>query len=133
MVAQLHASRKMVEKYDQLRAQNKITTDEASCLQDEKKTSGDYETRLSDKITDAMEKGSGMFRGVARDASALGKNLSEIVKKLFGYVVPDLYPKLEMGSRPLTGDEPETDPEGGRSQGPAAGLLCGREGPGARH
>jgi hypothetical protein len=108
MVAQLHASRKMVEKYDQLRAQNKITTDEASCLQDEKKISGDYETRLGDKITDAMEKGSGMFRGVARDASALGKNLSEIIKKLFGYIVPDLYPKLEMGSRPLTGDEPET-------------------------
>lgn len=108
MVAQLFASRKMVEKYDQLRAQNKITTDEASCLQDEKKISGDCETRLGDKITEAMEKGSGMFRGVARDASALGKNLSEIIKKLFGYVVPDLYPKLEMGSRPLTGDEPET-------------------------
>jgi hypothetical protein len=107
MVAQLHASRTMVDKYEQLRAQSKISTDAASCLQDEKKTAGDYATRLSDKITDTMEKGTGMFRGVARDASALGKNLSEIVKKLFGYVVPDLYPKLEMGSRPLTGAEPE--------------------------
>jgi len=31
LVAQLHASRKMVEKYDQLRAQNKISPDEAIC------------------------------------------------------------------------------------------------------
>ena len=37
-VAQLHASRRMVEKYDQLRAQNKITSEEATCLQDEKNT-----------------------------------------------------------------------------------------------
>ena len=54
-----------------------------------------------------MEKGTGMFRGVSRDASSLGKSLSEILKKLFGQVVPDLYPKLEMGSRPLKGDEAE--------------------------
>ena len=54
-----------------------------------------------------MERGTGMFRGVARDASSLGKSLSEILKKLFGHVVPDLYPKLEMGSRPLKGDEAE--------------------------
>jgi hypothetical protein len=44
---------------------------------------------------------------VARDAASLGKNLSDILKKLFGNVVPDLYPKLEMGARPLKGDEAE--------------------------
>jgi hypothetical protein len=33
--------------------------------------------------------------------------MSEIYKKLYGNVVPDLYPKLEMGSRPLKGDEAE--------------------------
>ena len=37
----------------------------------------------------------------------LGKTLGEILKKLYGHVVPDLYPKLEMGSRPLKGDEAE--------------------------
>ena len=35
------------------------------------------------------------------------RRLSEIFKKLYGNVVPDLYPKLEMGSRPLKGDEAE--------------------------
>jgi hypothetical protein len=54
-----------------------------------------------------MEKGGGLFRGVARDAASLGKSLSEILKKLFGYVVPDLYPKLAIGSRSLKGDEAE--------------------------
>jgi hypothetical protein len=41
------------------------------------------------------------------DAASLGKGLSEILKKLFAYVVPFLYPKLEMGARPLKGDEAE--------------------------
>ncbi len=107
LVAQLHASRKMVDKYNQLSAQQKISPDEATCLQDEKTTQNAYATRLRDKLTEAMERGSGMFRGVQKDASALGKGLSEILKKLFGQVVPDLYPKLDMGSRPLKGDEAE--------------------------
>jgi hypothetical protein len=107
LVAQLHASRKMVDKYNQLSAQQKISPDEASCLQDEKNTKNGFETRLRDKLTEAMERGGGMFRGVQKDASALGRGLGEILKKLFSQVVPDLYPKLEMGSRPLKGDEAE--------------------------
>jgi hypothetical protein len=107
LVAQLHASRKMVDKYNQLSAQQKITPDEATCLQDEKNSRNGYETRLRDKLTEAMERGTGMFRGVQKEASALGKGLSEILKKLFGQVVPDLYPKLQMGSRSLKGDEAE--------------------------
>ncbi len=107
IVGQLHASRKMVEKYDQLRAQNKITTDEATCLQDEKTSALGYQTRLRDKLTEAMERGTGMFRGVQKDAASLGKSLSEILKKVFAYVVPFLYPKLEMGARPLNKEDPE--------------------------
>ena len=107
LVAQLHASRKMVDKYSQLSAQQKISPDEATCLQDEKNSKNGYETRLRDKLTEAMERGTGMFRGVQKDASALGKGLSEILKKLFSQVVPDLYPKLPMGSRPMDKDDPE--------------------------
>jgi hypothetical protein len=107
LVAQLHASRRMVDKYNQLSAQQKISPDEATCLQDEKNSKHGYETRLRDKLTEAMERGTGMFRGVQKDASALGKGFAEILKKLFSQVVPDLYPKLQMGSRPLEGDEAE--------------------------
>src|SRR5262249_31948662 len=98
---------KMVETYDQLRAQNKITTDEATCLQDEKNAVLTYQSRLRDKLTEAMERGAGMFRGVQKDAASLGKSLSEVLKKMFAYAVPYLYPKLEMGARPLKGDEAE--------------------------
>jgi hypothetical protein len=106
-VAKTFASRKMVEKYDQLRANGKITTDEAACLEDEKSTVLKLESQLHDKLTKAMEHGTGVFRGVARDASSLGKNLSEILKKLYGHAIPDLYAKLEMGSRQLKGTEAE--------------------------
>jgi hypothetical protein len=108
LVAQLFASRKMVEKYDQLRAQSKISTDEAACLQDEKNAVLNLESRLRDKLAGTLEKGTGMFRGVAREAASLGKSLSEIVRKLLDQVIPDLYPKLEMGSRSLSKDDPDT-------------------------
>ena len=107
MMAELHASRKMVEKYAQMGAQNRISSEENGCLQDEKNAVLSYQNRLRDKFTEAMEKGTGLFRGVSWDASSLGKALSEIFKKLYGNVVPDLYPKLEMGSRHLKGDEAE--------------------------
>jgi hypothetical protein len=107
LVAQTFASRRMVEKYDQLRAQNKISTEESSCLQDEKSTVLGYEARLRDKLVEAMERGTGLFRGVSRDASSLGKSLGEILKKAYGQAIPDLYPKLELGSRPLKGTEAE--------------------------
>jgi hypothetical protein len=107
LVAQTCASRKMVEKYDQMRAQSKINADEATCLQDEKNAVLNYESRLRDKLTEAMERGTGLFRGISRDASSLGKSLGEILKKHYGHAVPDLYPKLEIGSRPLKGTEAE--------------------------
>ena len=90
------------------RAQNKISSEENK-LPPGRKERRPATTRLAcvTRSPTRWRKGSGMFRGVSWDASALGKSLSEIFKKLFGNVVPDLYPKLEMGSRPLKGDEAE--------------------------
>ena len=84
LVAQLYAARKMVDKYNQLKAQQKISQDEATCLRDEENSQNGYEVRLQNKLTETMERGTGMFRGVQRDASSLGKALGEILKKLFG-------------------------------------------------
>jgi hypothetical protein len=47
LVGQLHASRRMVDKYNQLSAQQKISPDEATCLQDERNSKNGYETRIS--------------------------------------------------------------------------------------
>lgn len=105
LVAQAFASRKMVEKYDQLRVQNRVTNAEVSCLQDEKNMVLGFESRLREKVTAALERGTGMFRGVAYDASSLGRSLNEIVRKLLEQVVPELYPKLGLGAFTLKGDE----------------------------
>jgi hypothetical protein len=107
LVHQVSASRRMIDRYNQLSAQQKISPDESTCLQDEKNLRNGYENRLRDKLTEAMERGTGLFRGVQKDASSLGKGLGEILRKQFGNAVPDLYSKLELGSRPLKGDEPE--------------------------
>ena len=56
LVRQLHASRKMVDKYNQLSAQQRISSDETTCLQDEKNSKNGYEIRLRDKLTEAMER-----------------------------------------------------------------------------
>ena len=107
LVAQLYASREMVKKYDQLRGQNKITSEEAACLQDEKNAVLNYQPRLRDKLVEAIERGHGVFRGVGKDGPSLGKTAGEIVRKWLDHAVPYLYPKLELGARPLKGTEAE--------------------------
>lgn len=107
LVTEIFASREMVKKYDQLRAHGKISSNEATCLQDERNLLSNHETRLREKLKEAVEHGTGLFRGVARDASSLGKNFSEIMKKFLDEIIPDLYPKLEIGARHLAGNEAE--------------------------
>lgn len=107
LIANLYASRRMVAKYDQMRVQNRITNEELACLMGEKNEVIRFQGRLREKLIESLEKGQGMFRGVAKDAAALGRNLSEIIKGLFDYAVPDLYPKLQMGACSLKGTEAE--------------------------
>lgn len=107
LVAELYRSRQMVGKYDQLRAQGRITNEEASSLTAEKTEVMRLEERLKERLEKVLADGRGFFRGVSRDGAALGKTLNEILKSLFDYAVPDLYPKLEMGARPLKGNEAE--------------------------
>ncbi len=107
IVTELHRSKRMVSKYDQLRAQGKITKEEASSLAAEKTEALRLEERLRERLVSALANGRGFFRGVAKDGAALGSTLAEILKALFDYAVPDLYPRLEMGARPLKGKEAE--------------------------
>lgn len=103
----LFASRQMIAKYEQLRAQNRITTEESSLLANEASEANRYRSRLRDKMIEALEQGQGLFQGKSKDAASLGKNVGEIFKKFFDAAVPELFPKLEMGYRPLKGTEAE--------------------------
>jgi len=107
LVARLYASRQMVAKYDQLRAQNKINPEEASCLQDEREEALRLQARLRDKLRERVLNGAGAFRGLVRHGADLGKTDAEVFKALFDLAVPDLYPKLEMGACSLRSGDAE--------------------------
>lgn len=107
LVANLYASRQMVSKYERLRAQNRITNEEAACLTTENGEIIRLQNRLREKLIDALQQGTGLFKGVSKDGSALGKTIGEIFKGMFDLAMPDLYPKLELGARSLSGKEAE--------------------------
>ncbi|MFZ5915464.1 MAG: BREX system P-loop protein BrxC [Chloroflexota bacterium] len=107
LVAELYRSRQMVGKYDQLRAQGKISKEEGASLAAEKTEALRLEERLKERLERAMAGGQGFFDGVARPGADLGKTLGEILKGLFGHAVPGLYPKLEMGARSLKASDAE--------------------------
>jgi len=105
LIAEVYASRQMVNKYDQLSAQNRITQEERASLAHERNEAITLQRRLREKMTQALEQGQGLFQGITREADTLGKNISEMLKKFFDLAVPTLYPKLEMGVRELKGHE----------------------------
>lgn len=107
LVADYHASGRMISRYQQVQSLNKISNEEATSLTAERNEQRRLRNRLLDKFSDAIAGGQGVFRGVGRDASDLGQTPSEIFRGLFDFAVPDLYPKLEMGSPKLTGKEAE--------------------------
>ncbi len=97
----------MISKYSQLSAQGRMIGDYAAPLENEKREEARFRERLREKMLEALGSGQGVFRGVTKDASDLGKTPAEMFKQLFDYAVPDLYPKLEMGARTLKGSEAE--------------------------
>lgn len=107
VAAELYRSKSMVGRYIQISSQGKMTQYDPASLDAEKIEVLRLSERLKALLVTALAGGRGFFRGVAKDGSALGKTLGEILKGFFDYAVPDLYPKLEMGVRPLKGSEAE--------------------------
>jgi len=101
VVAEVYRSRRMVGKYDQLRAQGKINREESASLASEKNELLRLEQRLKEHVLSALAEGKGYFDGNEKVGSHLGRTYGEIQRALFDDVVPALYPKLEMGSRSL--------------------------------
>ena len=95
----------MVGQYDQMSVQGKIRADEAALLANEKQRALGLERRLRSKIEEALAAGQGMFRGVQRDATDLGKSMGEIMSRLVEGALPALYPKIDIGMYRLSGSE----------------------------
>jgi hypothetical protein len=107
LITETYRSREMISIYERHGAQGKLTSEEASCLAEEKSRLDKSHRNLRAKVSEAVQGGSSFFRGVRKDASGLGKSISEIFEKLLNIAIPDLYPKLEMGIRQLSGTESE--------------------------
>ena len=107
VAAELYRSKSMVARYTQISSQGKMTQYDPASLDAEKIEALRLGERLKVLLVAGLAGGRGFFRGVAKDGAALGKTLGEILKGLFDYAVPDLYPKLVMGVRTLKGNEAE--------------------------
>ena len=105
LVAEYYASNRMVEDYGRQAAQNKITTIERECLESEKLVRSRIKSRLSDKISEALVQGTGIFGGRKKDSSSFGTTLNAVFRGFFEYAVPELFPKFELGAVKLKGDE----------------------------
>lgn len=107
LTVELYRSREMAAEYDRLASQQRLAPEESSCLAEEKNRRDKFHRTLRAKLLEAVQAGAGFFQGVQHDATALGKSFTEIFHKLFDFVVPNLYPKLDIGVLALRGDEPE--------------------------
>jgi len=103
LVAEVHRSRVMIERYERDRAENKLTPEKAACLSDEHTREARLTDRLHEALRGRLAQGEGCFRGSTYAAADLGEGLGEALPALCRQVVPELYPKLEMAAYPIDG------------------------------
>jgi hypothetical protein len=106
-IEDLHASQKMIEKYEYARGQQHITELEKDLLVAERASREKLETKLMSTLRKSLESGVGFFRGLKFEAGDLGRDLASMMHGLCDKAVPALYPKVEMGCREMNGDEAE--------------------------
>jgi hypothetical protein len=104
---ELYRCREMITMHERLAAQGKLSAEEASCLAEEKVRRDRMQRLLRTTLTERVTAGAGFFQGVRRDASALGQGMAEVFAKLRDEVIPVLYPKFEIGNRPVRPDDAE--------------------------
>ncbi len=107
LVEEAYRSNEMVAIHERLQTQGKLPPEQGASLAEEKIRRDRIWRDLRTRLTDLLRGGSGFFRGVQSDGSALGTTLPEIISALMARAVPELYPKLRLGARPLKGDEAE--------------------------
>jgi hypothetical protein len=106
-IEDLHASQRMIDKYEHVAGQQSITDLEKGLLIAERAQREQTEAKLMATLRTGIESGVGFFQALKFDAGDLGKDLGSMIRALCDKAVPTLYPKVEMGCRPLDGDEPE--------------------------
>ena len=107
MIVELYRSRAMINVYEQLRGQERISTEEKTCLEDEKSRENEILRQLKSEMEKAMQTGYAYFQGEEKAADSLGDDLREMLRKYLEKAIPILYDKLELFAKPVKGNEPE--------------------------
>lgn len=112
LIAEYYASQRMVQTYEEQRAQKQLSPVEAALLQEEKNRLDNLAQQLRTKLSEALSQGSGMFRGVqdpggVHDAGTASKSFSEKLKRLLAAAVPRIYPQLSLATFQPSGTEVE--------------------------
>ncbi len=107
LVQEVYRSDRMIREFEQLRAQGRIQAEESQLLENERHQRSRLRNTLKTRLEDALAAGVGLFRGQSWEGATLGSGAADALRALLERVVPDLYPKLELGACRLTGNEVE--------------------------
>lgn len=104
-VLEIAQSAYMVNKYENLKNQNRLQPSESASLDEEKRGRDTHIGRLRHVLSETLAAGRGVFAGVRRNGSDFGTTTEDVMRGFYAFAVPDLYPKLEMGLRPDLKDD----------------------------
>lgn len=107
LIVELHRSNAMIGTYEQLRAQNSISSEDKVSLEEEKTRRDSSNSKLKSELIKNMQSGAGYFQGVRTDAASLDGSLREMLQKHLENAIPILYPKLSIYAKQVKGDEPQ--------------------------
>ena len=106
-IQELFRSKEMVNSRERLASTGKLIDVEIKCFSDEKIKREKFKKVLRNEILGCVYDGSVLFRGVKKDIRSEGKDLYESLNKIIGEFIPQLFPKLEIGAKRVTGKELE--------------------------
>jgi hypothetical protein len=107
LIEDFHASRRMIAKYEHAASQQQLRGGEKALLEAEPTQPDRLNAQLLATLEKNLEAGAGFFRGLRFEAGDLGNDLASMMRALAEKAIPELYPKLEMGSREVDGGEAE--------------------------
>ncbi|MCI0516021.1 BREX system P-loop protein BrxC [candidate division KSB1 bacterium] len=104
-LVEYYRSHVMVQEYMRIHSQSHITSEEIACLEDEKHREQRILQQLKKELLNLLQSGTVVFQGVEKDTSLLGQNLSEMMKATLNNNIPQIYPRLDLGARNMSGKE----------------------------
>jgi len=105
LIEELYRSKEMIRIHGRLASQGQLTPEEHKCYSEEKIREDKVHRKLRNKMQNFAYSGSIFFRGIKKNISIYGQTLSDSIRGLISELIPDLFPKFEMGAKRVSGKE----------------------------